>query len=173
MSLSVLILIKRTSIAITNNVVAIGSPCLAPRPSRISLNKLPTWLTLDLKSFRRMSIHLLRRLPKPAILSRNWNLIKICVWPCDMNSTLGFVVPLAMFASAFDGDWEHPWTIRFLLSRSIEILDFLFEIDRDFWPFFKGFLLDPFHIKWVVNEKLFCWLVLGQYMTILAGTWSV
>ena len=27
----------------------------------------------------------------------NWNLIKICVWTCDMNSTLGSVVPLAMF----------------------------------------------------------------------------
>ena len=26
-----------------------------------------------------------------------WNLIKICVWICDMNSTLGSVVPLAMF----------------------------------------------------------------------------
>ena len=26
-----------------------------------------------------------------------WNLIKICVWTCDMNSTLGSVVPLAMF----------------------------------------------------------------------------
>ena len=26
-----------------------------------------------------------------------WNLIKICVRTCDMNSTLGFVVPLAMF----------------------------------------------------------------------------
>ena len=27
-----------------------------------------------------------------------WNLVKICVWTCDMNSTLGSVVPLAMFA---------------------------------------------------------------------------
>ena len=27
-----------------------------------------------------------------------WNLIKICIWTCDMNSTLGSVVPLAMFA---------------------------------------------------------------------------
>jgi len=27
-----------------------------------------------------------------------WNLIKICVWTCDMNSTLGSVVPLAMFS---------------------------------------------------------------------------
>ena len=26
-----------------------------------------------------------------------WNLIKICVWTCDMNSTLVSVVPLAMF----------------------------------------------------------------------------
>ena len=26
-----------------------------------------------------------------------WNLIKICVWACDMNSTLGSVVPLAKF----------------------------------------------------------------------------
>ena len=26
-----------------------------------------------------------------------WNLIKNCVWTCDMNSTLGSVVPLAMF----------------------------------------------------------------------------
>ena len=26
----------------------------------------------------------------------NWNLIKICVWAYDMNSTLGSVVPLAM-----------------------------------------------------------------------------
>ena len=26
-----------------------------------------------------------------------WNLIKICVWTCNMNSTLGSVVPLAMF----------------------------------------------------------------------------
>ena len=26
-----------------------------------------------------------------------WNMIKICVWTCDMNSTLGSVVPLAMF----------------------------------------------------------------------------
>ena len=26
-----------------------------------------------------------------------WNLIKICVWTCDINSTLGSVVPLAMF----------------------------------------------------------------------------
>ena len=26
-----------------------------------------------------------------------WHLIKICVWTCDMNSTLGSVVPLAMF----------------------------------------------------------------------------
>ena len=26
-----------------------------------------------------------------------WNLIKIFVWTCDMNSTLGSVVPLAMF----------------------------------------------------------------------------
>ena len=26
-----------------------------------------------------------------------WNLIKICVWTCDKNSTLGSVVPLAMF----------------------------------------------------------------------------
>ena len=29
--------------------------------------------------------------------SKFWNLIKICVWTCDMNSTLGSVVPLAMF----------------------------------------------------------------------------
>ena len=27
-----------------------------------------------------------------------WNLIKICVWTCNMNSTLGSVVPLAMFS---------------------------------------------------------------------------
>ena len=27
-----------------------------------------------------------------------WNLIKICIWSCDMNSTLGSVVPLAMFS---------------------------------------------------------------------------
>ena len=27
-----------------------------------------------------------------------WNLIKIYVWTCDMNSTLGSVVPLAMFS---------------------------------------------------------------------------
>ena len=26
-----------------------------------------------------------------------WNLIKICVWTCDMNSTHGSVVPLAIF----------------------------------------------------------------------------
>ena len=26
-----------------------------------------------------------------------WNLIKICVWTCDKNSTFGSVVPLAMF----------------------------------------------------------------------------
>ena len=26
-----------------------------------------------------------------------WNLIKICVWTCDKNSTLGSAVPLAMF----------------------------------------------------------------------------
>ena len=26
-----------------------------------------------------------------------WNLTNICVWTCDMNSTLGSVVPLAMF----------------------------------------------------------------------------
>ena len=26
-----------------------------------------------------------------------WNSIKICVWTCDKNSTLGSVVPLAMF----------------------------------------------------------------------------
>jgi len=26
-----------------------------------------------------------------------WNLIKSCVWNCDINSTLGSVVPLAMF----------------------------------------------------------------------------
>ena len=26
-----------------------------------------------------------------------WNLVKICVWTCDMNSILGSVVPLAMF----------------------------------------------------------------------------
>ena len=29
--------------------------------------------------------------------SEKWNLIKICVRACDMNSTLGSVVPLAMF----------------------------------------------------------------------------
>ena len=29
--------------------------------------------------------------------SWRWNLIKICVWTCDMNWTLGSVVPLAMF----------------------------------------------------------------------------
>ena len=28
-----------------------------------------------------------------------WNLIKICIWTCDMNSTLGSVVPLAMFGN--------------------------------------------------------------------------
>ena len=27
-----------------------------------------------------------------------WNMIKICVWTCDVNSTLGSVVPLAMFS---------------------------------------------------------------------------
>ena len=26
-----------------------------------------------------------------------WNFIKICLWTCDMNSTLGSVVPLTMF----------------------------------------------------------------------------
>ena len=30
-----------------------------------------------------------------------WNLIKICVWICDINSTLGSVVPLAMFITLF------------------------------------------------------------------------
>ena len=30
-----------------------------------------------------------------------WNLIKICVWTCDINSTLGSVVPLAMFNIEF------------------------------------------------------------------------
>ena len=30
-----------------------------------------------------------------------WNLIKICVLTCDMNSTLGSVVPLAMFLRNF------------------------------------------------------------------------
>ena len=29
--------------------------------------------------------------------SKFWNLIKICVWTCVLNSTLGSVVPLAMF----------------------------------------------------------------------------
>ena len=54
--------------AIKNNLVAIGSPSLAPRLNRISLSKFPAWFTLDLKSFRRISIHSLRRRPKPAIL---------------------------------------------------------------------------------------------------------
>ena len=30
-----------------------------------------------------------------------WNLIKICVWTCDINSTLGSVVPLAMFQQRY------------------------------------------------------------------------
>ena len=30
--------------------------------------------------------------------SKNWNLIKMCARTCDKNSTLGSVVPLAMFA---------------------------------------------------------------------------
>ena len=54
--------------AIKNSLVAIGSPSLAPRLNRISLSKFPAWFTLDLKSFRRISIHFLRRRPKPAIL---------------------------------------------------------------------------------------------------------
>ena len=43
--------------------------------------------------------------------SRFWrcNLIKIFVWTCDMNSTLGSVVPLAMFK----------WCALFLLSKKI------------------------------------------------------
>ena len=72
-----------------------------------------------------------------------WNLIKICVWTCDMtlrsyfgkmNSTLGSVVPLAMFFSSrtnplitnwqiyllpYDRTFEFPWE-RLLLGRQVE-----------------------------------------------------
>ena len=34
-----------------------------------------------------------------------WNLMKICVWTCDKNSTLGSVVPLAMFL--FKNKWSY------------------------------------------------------------------
>ena len=35
-----------------------------------------------------------------------WNLINICVWTCDMNSTLGSVVPLAMFVFVFAFEFD-------------------------------------------------------------------
>ena len=38
-----------------------------------------------------------------------WNLINICVWTCDMNSTLGSVVPLAMFNSYLLVNKRHCW----------------------------------------------------------------
>ena len=34
-----------------------------------------------------------------------WNLIKLCVWTCDMNSTLGTVVPSALFKHQY-GPWS-------------------------------------------------------------------
>ena len=37
-----------------------------------------------------------------------WNLIKICVWTCDKNSTLGSVVPLAMFSLLHSKDGRPP-----------------------------------------------------------------
>ena len=40
-----------------------------------------------------------------------WNSIKICFWTCDMNSTLGSVVPLAMF---MDGSGSVTITIRYI-----------------------------------------------------------
>ena len=38
-----LIVINKTSIASTKSIDAMGSPCLAPRPSSISLSKFPAW----------------------------------------------------------------------------------------------------------------------------------
>ena len=51
-----------------------------------------------------------------------WNLIKICVWTCDMNSILGFVVPLAMFfgiCTPFDVLHHRAKSCKWLFPESI------------------------------------------------------
>ena len=53
-----------------------------------------------------------------------WNLIKICIWSCDMNSTLGSVVPLAMFSKLH----HH----RYLLSGGLLRSFFLSDLCRIF-----------------------------------------
>ena len=58
-----------------------------------------------------------------------WNLIKICVWTCDINSILGSVVPLAMFIvlicrcnifCIFKTPFQEYWQI-FLYSQTMKV----------------------------------------------------
>ena len=58
-----------------------------------------------------------------------WNLIKICVWTCDINSILGSVVPLAMFIvlicrcnifCMFKTPFQEYWQI-FLYSQTMKV----------------------------------------------------
>ena len=65
-----------------------------------------------------------------------WHLIKICVWTCDMNSTLGSVVPLAMFM--------HYITLHVIDIHNIRCLE-------PFLPFY-----DHFEIWRVLGNLVLC-----------------
>ena len=60
-----------------------------------------------------------------------WNLIKICVWTCDINSTLGSVVPLAMFSSSKEISIQ-----ALYLSGALITKKFLFLLAVNFNPVF-------------------------------------
>ena len=84
-----------------------------------------------------------------------WNLIKICVWTCDMNSTLGSVVPLAMFCQQASA--AKFWQISNLVSkwgkhcsRQVMIPNKYSLSDYKWKPSQK-------RVKAITKRMMFCW----------------
>ena len=133
-----------------------------------------------------------------------WNLIKICVWTCSnfgkQNSTLGPVVPLAMFWRLFIEPkyWIliHTWWGELLMAFNscarikddrMPTIWFEFGIGtqiqwrqresqmclcrRPHWYAWYGWLGEKFFPKWLTNSGLLhCWRKLEN--SICMGPWS-
>ena len=106
-----------------------------------------------------------------------WNMTRICVWTCDVNSTLGSVVPLAMFIinvkprgllfSSMSRNWKVEVSLAFL-SFSNSLWTFLFrKLSISKFKLQVSFSLGSF-----VSGKI-VWNALSPSFTYLGASWLI
>ena len=87
-------------------------------------------------------------------------MFKICeLWPCDMNSTLGSVVPLAMICSTGISGWLYFWTpSQYFAWQSFDVVEgwlWLGQALSKPWPYQRGGSSDPCQVfQWFLLSDI-------------------